>query len=106
MDAPTNSVQALALLQSLEQNIVLMKDGDWVPDDASCDASLEVILVLVQYVKQLEATTKLAAAAPRMLKALQWFIENDDTNIGMAGNEFWEDGLNEGIAAVAQAIGE
>ena len=33
--------------------------------------------------------------------ALQWFVDNDDTNIGQEGNEFWEDGLNEGIAALA-----
>lgn len=52
MDVPTNSVQALALLQTLEQDIVLLKDGDWVPDDASCDASLEVILALVQYMNK------------------------------------------------------
>lgn len=52
MNVPTNSVQALALLQTLEQNIVLLKNGDWVPDDASCDASLEVILALVQYMNK------------------------------------------------------
>jgi len=36
------------------------------------------------------------------LEALVWFIENDDTNIGQDGNEFWEDGLNRGIAAVTE----
>lgn len=41
-----------------------------------------------------------------LLAALQWFVENDDTNIGMAGNEFWEDGLNAGIAAIAKATKE
>ena len=42
----------------------------------------------------------LAAAAKLALDALEWFVENDDTNIGMPGNEFWEDGLNQGIQTI------
>ena len=42
----------------------------------------------------------------QMLKSLEWFVENDDTNIGMEGNEFWEDGLNEGIRIIASVKGE
>ena len=49
---------------------------------------------------------KLERAAPDLLEALKWFVENDDTNIGQEGNEFWEDGLNRGIAAIAKATGE
>ena len=48
---------------------------------------------------------RLMAAAPEMLEALKWFVENDDTNIGQEGNEYWEDGLNRGIAAIAKATG-
>ena len=43
---------------------------------------------------------ELAAAAKLALDALEWFVENDDTNIGMPGNEFWEDGLNQGIQTI------
>jgi len=35
------------------------------------------------------------------LDSLKWFVENDDTNPGQHGNEFWEDGLNSGIAVIA-----
>ena len=42
----------------------------------------------------------------QMLKSLEWFVENDDTNIGMPGNEFWEDGLNEGVKVIALVKGE
>ena len=42
----------------------------------------------------------------QMLKILEWFVENDDTNIGMPGNEFWEDGLNEGVKVIALVKGE
>ena len=42
----------------------------------------------------------------QMLKSLEWFVENDDTIIGMPGNEFWEEGLNEGIRIIASIKGE
>lgn len=41
----------------------------------------------------------------QMLKSLEWFVENDDTNIGMPGNEYWEEGLNEGIRVIALVKG-
>ena len=25
-----------------------------------------------------------------IIKCLEWYIENDDTNIGQPGNEYWE----------------
>ena len=46
-------------------------------------------------------TTK-TEALKLALEALEWFVENDDTNIGQDGNEFWEDGLNNGIATIAE----
>ena len=42
----------------------------------------------------------------QMLKSLERFVENDDTNIGMPGNELWEDGLNEGVRVIALVKGE
>lgn len=41
-----------------------------------------------------------------LLEALQWYVENDDTNIGQPGNEFWELGLERGRAAIALAQGD
>lgn len=53
-----------------------------------------------------EANAALIAAAPELLKALMWYVQNDDVNIGMLGNEFWEDGLHAAEAAIAKALGE
>lgn len=64
------------------------------------------VLCAGQGVEEAEFNTKLAAAAPELLEALRWYIENDDTNIGMEGNEFWEEGLERGKAAVKKATGE
>lgn len=50
------------------------------------------------------ANARLIAAAPELLDALIWFVENDDTNEGMPGNEYWEAGLNAGRAAIAKAL--
>ena len=49
------------------------------------------------------ANARLIAAAPELLAALKWYVENDDTNIGQEGNEFWEEGLAAGKAAIAKA---
>ena len=54
MKTPKNKTEALALLQTLEQDFVLLQDGDWEPDNDSCEASLEVVLALVRYVKGLK----------------------------------------------------
>jgi len=54
MKTPKNKTEALALLQTLEQDFVLLQDGDWEPDNDSCEASLEVVLALVKYVKGLK----------------------------------------------------
>ena len=34
--------EALALIQCLINDFEALKSGDWVPDDDSCDASIEV----------------------------------------------------------------
>ena len=41
-----------------------------------------------------------------LLEALKWYVENDDTNIGQEGNEFWENGLSNAKSAIAKATGE
>ena len=35
-----------------------------------------------------------------IIKALKWYIANDDTNIGQAGNGFWEQGKLTAIKAL------
>ena len=34
------------MLDCLEQDFQMLKDGDWVPDDDSCDASLDMVAKL------------------------------------------------------------
>lgn len=53
-----------------------------------------------------EANARLIASAPELLACLRWYVENDDTNIGEEGNEFWEDGLNIARHVIAKATGE
>lgn len=49
------------------------------------------------------AVRQLAEQRAELLEALQWYVENDDTNIGQQGNEFWELGLDRARAAIANA---
>ena len=51
----------------------------------------------------IEANARLIAAAPELLEALQWYVQNDDTNVGQEGNEFYEAGLSRAEAAIAKA---
>ena len=65
----------------------------------------------------LEANSRLIAAAPDLLEALVWMVENDDTNegdtpINRFGGASWNDvnahwikGLNKARAAIAKATG-
>ena len=65
----------------------------------------------------LEANSRLIAAAPDLLEALVWMVENDDTNEGDTpingfGGASWNDvnahwikGLNKARAAIAKATG-
>ena len=42
----------------------------------------------------------------RLVSCLEWYLENDDTNFGMEGNEFWEEGARRAAAALNEAHGE
>lgn len=42
----------------------------------------------------------------KLVECLKWYVENDDTNIGQEGNEFWEDGLNKANALLEEIFHE
>lgn len=37
-----------------------------------------------------------------IISCLEWYVENDDTNIGQEGNEFWEQGLYRALKALKE----
>lgn len=47
----------------------------------------------------------LIAAAPELLDALRWYVENDDV-YDMDGNEFWLEGRDRAVLAISKATGE
>lgn len=49
-----------------------------------------------------QANARLIAAAPELLGALQWYVENDDTNEG-DGNEFWLEGRDKARRIIEKA---
>lgn len=49
------------------------------------------------------AVRKLTEERAELLEALRWYVDNDDTNIGQEGNEFWELGLDRARTAIANA---
>jgi hypothetical protein len=67
--------------------------------------------------KEAEANARLIAAAPDLLEALKWMVENDETNTGDEPlddhggytwneiNAYWIAGLNRARAAIAKATG-
>ncbi|CUX07686.1 hypothetical protein CFBP6626_07585 [Agrobacterium tumefaciens] len=67
--------------------------------------------------EQIEANARLIAAAPELLEALKWMVENDETNEGEEprpefGGDSWNEvnafflaGLNRARAAIAKAEG-
>ncbi len=47
-----------------------------------------------------------ARAYPRVMAALRWFIENDDTNLGDPNNEYWEANYMRGKKVYKAASGK
>lgn len=52
-----------------------------------------------------QCNVRLAAAAPDLLEALKWYVENDDTNDSVY-NEFYLEGLANAQRAIAKAADE
>jgi hypothetical protein len=50
----TSKAEALAALKTLAEDFSLLASGDWVPDDDSCDASLDVVEALREWVEKSE----------------------------------------------------
>lgn len=46
--------EALDYLNCLVTDFELLRDGDWIPDDDSCDASLDVLSALIEFVEGLK----------------------------------------------------
>lgn len=67
--------------------------------------------------EEINANASLLSAAPELLEALIWFVENDDTNEGDEPmpehngetwneiNAYWLEGLSKARAAIAKATG-
>jgi len=49
-----NKTEALACLSLLQQDVEMLRDGEWVPDDDSCNASIEVIEAIKNYLEELK----------------------------------------------------
>jgi hypothetical protein len=88
MNPTTKIPEALAVLDTMARGCALYADH--------CVGDVER-----GWRSELEKFDKARAALATEHEALKWFIENDDTNIGQPGNEYWEDGLNQGIEALA-----
>tara|TARA_R110000782_G_scaffold46144_1_gene102057 strand:- start:311 stop:616 length:306 start_codon:yes stop_codon:yes gene_type:complete len=41
--------------------------------------------------------------ASDLIEALRWYVLNDDVNLWQAGNEYWIEGYNNAVAAIAKA---
>jgi hypothetical protein len=80
---------------------IVIEDGVCGPDGEQ----IKICGVTLTSSAEAKANSRLISAVHDLLEALKWYVENDDTNIGMEGNEFWEEGLERGKAAIAKATG-
>lgn len=52
-------------------------------------ARAEREVIVAEAMKYAGKSGRLEAKVDRMAEALQWYVDNDDTNDGQEGNEFW-----------------
>mgnify|MGYP000892044314 CR=1 FL=1 len=55
--ATVTKEEAQALIKCLIDDFEALKSGDWVPDDDSCDASIEAIWRLQEFVEGLSCAS-------------------------------------------------
>lgn len=86
------------------------RDGDYVMIDAPNHSGLASVVWQMEDDRlcgdpspEKEANARLIAAAPELLEALKWYVENEDVNEGDPENEFWTNGLNRARAVIAKA---
>ena len=54
MKTPTTRTEALDYLCCLRIDLEMLQAGEWVPNDASIDASMEVLSAVIDYVQGVE----------------------------------------------------
>jgi hypothetical protein len=54
MKTPKNKSEAMEYLKCLETDFNMLLSGEWNPDEDSCEASLEVISALIEYVEEMK----------------------------------------------------
>lgn len=104
---------------------VIVQGDEWTTDIATVEGDLPdgspshwTVASVNRRRDEWEQNRRLIAAAPELLEALIWMVENDDTyegdtplpdHSGATWNEinaFWIAGLNKARAAIAKASGE
>lgn len=48
----SNKEEAIKYLKCLQEDFTMLKNGDWVPDDDSVEASLDVVEGLLNYMEE------------------------------------------------------
>lgn len=54
MSTPRNKNRVLDLLSFLKKDFELLRNREWIPDDDSIDASLEVLSEIIEYIQEEE----------------------------------------------------
>lgn len=48
----TNRIDALGALRCVRIDIEMLKNGEWVPDSDSCDATIEVLEAVIEFMEK------------------------------------------------------
>jgi hypothetical protein len=51
-----NKYEAIAAIKCVQQDFRSLKDGEWVPDEDSCDASVTVLQAVLEWLDMPKAT--------------------------------------------------